>query len=68
MQEVVRKEALDKGMVILKNSNDDAEQRTRELLNNTKDYTTIPSNSATFKHQVHKKQIKVLNPEKLVQE
>jgi hypothetical protein len=42
MKEAVRKEAFDKGMVILKNSNDDAEQRTRELLNNMKDYTTIP--------------------------
>jgi len=52
MCEAVQKEALDKGMVIPKNSNDDAEQRTRELLNNMKDYTT---NSATFKQQVHKK-------------
>jgi len=31
MQEAVQKEALDKGMVILKNSKDDAEQRTRKL-------------------------------------
>jgi hypothetical protein len=31
LQEAVQKEAADKGMVILKDSNNDAEQRTREL-------------------------------------